>query len=435
METIILNRMYAGSYLEENIGHEVINLFKDDNGSNYIYINSSGAIDKKYNDSVKAVLLVRHVERGVLEVIAKAEGVKWEEGLEQVYYKDDEAIENQNKYIEDNEITYGDVLLSDIYKNGYGEIRITFKADEVIKVKKPVFLITDEDKLDKYENPYSLHEKNFATTSLKMYYTDKDHPQDFQALKDLLNDSEIWCDENTTEKIKEIDEFYSYDSHEGFLSVIKKEDDELVMSNLFFYIFNKEKNVFKKFVKEVLGIPDFDRDYTIFREKDNIDLLIETKGPIIVIENKIKSKINGENPKSPGKNIESQLSKYVKIACKNYCVNDKQDCKKICGDEKQDCKKVPKKLNFYIFAPDYNQMDLDKYKCGHRYEIITYKKIYEFYCKNAGKMLDVEYFKEFLYALKMHKESIDNTNYEKMKRKFIRNIRNSAPAFKKRKIN
>ena len=27
MNTIILNRMYAGSYLDENIGHEVINLF------------------------------------------------------------------------------------------------------------------------------------------------------------------------------------------------------------------------------------------------------------------------------------------------------------------------------------------------------------------------------------------------------------------------
>ena len=30
MKTIILNRMYAGSYLDENIGHEVINLFKDE---------------------------------------------------------------------------------------------------------------------------------------------------------------------------------------------------------------------------------------------------------------------------------------------------------------------------------------------------------------------------------------------------------------------
>ena len=37
---ILLNRMYAGNYLNDdyNIGHEVINLFKDDNGRNYIYV-------------------------------------------------------------------------------------------------------------------------------------------------------------------------------------------------------------------------------------------------------------------------------------------------------------------------------------------------------------------------------------------------------------
>ena len=412
MDTIILNRMYAGSYLDEseNIGHEVINLFKDDNGSNYIYINPSGAIDKKYNDSVKAVLLVKHVEMGVLEVIAKAKGTEWEKGIQQVHYKSEEEDENQNKYIEDNEITYGDVLLSNIYKNGKNEILITFKADEVLEVKKPVFLITDESKLDNYENPYFLNEKNFATTSLRMYYTDEDHPKDFQVLKDLI-DSDIWCDENTTKRIKEIDEFYSYESHEGFLSVIKKEDDELVMSNLFSYIFNQEKNVFRDFVDEVLGIADFNRDYTIFREKDNVDLLIETdnketENSVIIIENKIKSKINGEKLNSEGE-MESQLSKYVNYAKKEY--EDLYD---------------KGKVKFFIFAPDYNQIDLNKYKYGDKYTPIEYSKIYKFYCKNAGKMLDVEYFKEFLYALKMHKDSIDNTNYEKMKNKFIKNIKN-----------
>ena len=35
---IILTRMYVGSYLQNHIGHEIINLFRDDNGNNYIYI-------------------------------------------------------------------------------------------------------------------------------------------------------------------------------------------------------------------------------------------------------------------------------------------------------------------------------------------------------------------------------------------------------------
>ena len=397
MNTIILNRMYAGSYLDEseNIGHEVINLFKDDNGSNYIYINPYGNINKESDDSVKAVLLVKYVEKGVLEVVAKAEN------LQQVYYKKnhEDEINNQNEYIKENQITYGDVLLSDIYKNGNNEILITFKTDKLRTVKKPVFLIEDESKRYKYENHYYLPEKHFSTQSLKMYYPENKFPQDYDVFKKLLDDSSIWNKENTTKKI-DLDEIYTYESHEGFLSIIKKEDDELVISNLFSYIFNHKKDVFKDFVKEVLGIDDFKTDYSIYREKEHIDLLIEYENSVIIIENKIKSKINGEKSSLSGKK-ESQLSKYVKYAKENY--NDK-------------------KVYFYIFAPDYNQINLDIYEDGDKYKIINYSQIYDFYFKNAGRMININYFKEFLNVIYIHSMSTDNTNFEKMKKHFIKRI-------------
>ena len=269
--------MYAGSYLDENIGHEVINLFKDDNGSNYIYINQRGDINKKSNDSVEAVLLVKHVEKGVLEVVAKAED------LQQVYYKKnnlEEEIKDQNEYIKEHHITYGNVLLSDIYQNGDNELLITFKTNKLRTVKKPLFLIEEESKRYKYENHYFLPEKHFSTQSLKMYYTEDKFPQDYDVFRKLLNDSEIWNEENTTTKI-DLDEIYTYESHEGFLSVIKKEDDELIISNLFSYIFNHKKDVFRDFVDEILDIGDFKINYTIAREKDNIDLLIENEESVI----------------------------------------------------------------------------------------------------------------------------------------------------------
>ena len=182
MNAIILNRMYAGSYLDEdeNIGHEVINLFRDDNESNYIYINQKGDINKKSNDSVEAVLLVKYVEKGVLEVVAKAED------LQQVYYKKnnfDEEIKDQIEYIKEHHITYGNVLLSDIYQNGNTELLITFKTNKLRTVKKPVFLIEDESKRYKYENHYFLPEKHFSTQSLKMYYFENEFPQDFMCLE------------------------------------------------------------------------------------------------------------------------------------------------------------------------------------------------------------------------------------------------------------
>ena len=40
MGEILINQLFAGAYLQEgtNIGHEVINLFRDDNDENYLYI-------------------------------------------------------------------------------------------------------------------------------------------------------------------------------------------------------------------------------------------------------------------------------------------------------------------------------------------------------------------------------------------------------------
>lgn len=410
MKTIILNRMYAGSYLDEgeNIGHEVINLFKDDKGSNYIYINKDGKVNKNYD--VEAVLLVKHVEKGVLEVIAKAETLKL------VYDKKDDykqAIIHQNEYIKEKQIRYGGVLLSDIYENGDNELVMTFKTGKLRKVKKPVFLIEDETKKYKYGNQYYfLPKKHFSTQSLKMYYPENGElKQDYEKLKELLNDSEIWEGKNTTKKI-DLDEIHASYLHEGFLSIIKKENDELVISNLFSHIFNQERDVFKDFAKDVLKIKNFKKNYTILREKDNIDLLIKNDDAVIIIENKIKSKINGEESESSDGKRESQLSKYVKIAHDNYCD----------GLNEEDC---CKKLNFYIFAPDYNQIDLEKYKFGDKYTIINYSKIYKFYYENAGRMLDIEYFKEFLNALKIHTMSTDNINFEKMKKQFIKNIKDN----------
>ncbi len=42
---IILSRMYAGSYLKDKIGHEVINMFRADNGKNYVYISEGETHD------------------------------------------------------------------------------------------------------------------------------------------------------------------------------------------------------------------------------------------------------------------------------------------------------------------------------------------------------------------------------------------------------
>lgn len=52
-EAIVLNRMFTGDYLEDNIGHEVINLFKSDNGKFYLYLNALGSFHSDWKGRIK----------------------------------------------------------------------------------------------------------------------------------------------------------------------------------------------------------------------------------------------------------------------------------------------------------------------------------------------------------------------------------------------
>ena len=73
---ILLNIMYNGGYLQsenQNIGHEVINLFQSDNGNNYIYVLPYGNMAAKHNGKIETILLVKRHNASILEILAKAE--------------------------------------------------------------------------------------------------------------------------------------------------------------------------------------------------------------------------------------------------------------------------------------------------------------------------------------------------------------------------
>lgn len=396
-EVVILSRMYAGGYLQDKIGHEVINLFRADNGGNYIYINEDGRINPQYNDSVRAVLLVKYVEPGVMEVIAKAEGLK------QILYKTGDVQEessNQVSYVDNNHITYGGVPLYKVYTDGTIDDRIviTFQVEKLRKVKKPFYLIEDAQKVFAYDSFCHLPERHFSKQRLKMYYPKESFPQDYRLLEDTINNEAIWEANNTTEKL-DVNNDGGWQRHSSFLSIIKKEYDELVFSNMLAYFFEQNRQVFVEFTRDVLKIESFSKQFKIIREsKYNIDLWIEDENTVIIIENKIKSKINGVSHDIYGEKIQSQLSKYYREA------------KKECRD---------KEIHCFIFSPDYNSINLEKYESGDYYKIVKYSQIYDFYMKYAGRMLHTSYFCEFVDAISLHSSTIDNSNFEIMKSRFI----------------
>lgn len=323
---ILLNIMYTGTYLENenaNIGHEIINLFKADNGNNYIYVLPYGSMSKKHNDKIKTILLVRRCNSKIIEILAKATDLEQVAYIEKTFKNNKKEYikqhELQVKYIDENNITFGGVKPYKIYENNEGNdesIYITFKANTVRTVRKdlnPIYITTDKNN----SNCHFMEDvDHFPSQSPKMYIQEK--TKAFEVLENIINDETLW-DKNTTPKVQEIidDIKDDTDNKYNFINIIKKENDELVFSNLFKYIFDSNPNAFIKFVKEVLEIKDFSNDFMVLREKANIDLLILDKNNAIVIENKIKSSINGicERHDIGSELIQSQL-KNIKILLK-----------------------------------------------------------------------------------------------------------------------
>ena len=392
MKEILLNRMYVGSYLNNNIGHEVINLFKDDNGSNYIYVNPYGQLAKKHND-IESILLVRGVNANTVEIIAKAVGVI--PVLNNALPRNS-AKKEQQKYILKNKITYGGVFLHKIYycndgEDGENVVYISFKAQNVYYPKHQIFLTT-ENKLTK--NYIVLHDEIFPRQSLHWTYSSKSKA--YKILNKIVGDKKIWEQKNKTQEISDIAKS-SASRDFNFLNIVRKEYDEICYSNMLYYFLTNHKQLFKKFMQNVLDLKT-KGVYTIQREKEHIDLLIQDEKNFIVIENKIKSGINGVRHDIYSDLVQSQLLDYHRYADEN-------------------AKK--RKKSFFIFAPNYNRINLKNYEKSEDYKVSKYSVLYKFFCKNR---LDDKYYVDFLSALKIHTREIDNSNFEIMQERFAKTI-------------
>ena len=96
---LVLNRMYTGSYLSTNLGHEVINMFQADNGKHYLYLNAKGNFALEHKGQISEMLLVRYDGENKVEVLAWANGLTEVPGADNTYkkFKQDSAIFNMQK--------------------------------------------------------------------------------------------------------------------------------------------------------------------------------------------------------------------------------------------------------------------------------------------------------------------------------------------------
>ena len=480
--------------LEETIKEQnefIKNTIKED----YIKFNAQfhDEITFKENDVISDVSKLEKYYKKIsqaLTEISKKKAFPVEE--KQVRTKED--IEKYKKYLKDREeysiiplqklkhklqvkslrnVKYGNQSLEKIFEKNAGNDRalyVTFTAKDVkmIKPGNHIYLVNNSA----WKNVEALNEKNddkqgkvkvievsekfkFGNINLRRYIKSNEHQDIYTNILKQLDDLDDYWEQTrplTFEERKNLDQDNPHyidinPDKANFIDIIRKNYDELVYLNLFYYIFQKLPDLFIEFIKQYceLNIPKNYASYTVIREEGNIDLLVDIRDKdgniyLIAIENKIKSGINGIRHDETGKEVGNQLSKYIHYA-HGYKVSKGSDKTKYEYEKFDDEELLIKPYNsekckraFFIFAPSYkNFNDTEINKNMHEnayfveedfkkdnYNIVTHKEIYKFF--KDQKNVNIPYFKEFLYAIKEHMYDSDNLQERQMFERFAQRI-------------
>lgn len=405
-DEILISQLFAGSYLEagENIGHEFINLFAADDGNHYLYIPPNGIVGGHY---VQDVIFVRNYKPGTVEVIAVASGLE------------------PDPVPSPGEIEYAGLPLErlfrgNVYHDEEGEVidddylRVTFQAQNL---KAPagnrrIFLTLDPESdsggisnLNPEATAFTLYldstRKTIRNQSLRCYYSTENDARAYRALRDLIDEESLWAPHDEGIVLEGAGPRSAHvvaGAEPTLIEVIRKEDDELVFSNLLAYFFEYSHEGFREFAGSVLGIEDMDEIASIKREsKYNVDLWVESEKYVIVIENKIKSGINGITD-SGGSQLEKYYQKAVGEAGRDRC-------------------------RFFVFAPVYSSLDISQHNPEDAYRLIGYDQIYSFFADEDRRnrfYADSVHYQEFLKGLERHTKTMAELNFDTMRTRFLR---------------
>ena len=379
---IVFNHMFTGDYLNDNLGHEVINFFKADDGANYIYLCKDGKYSR--NEIPKYIIQVRRPHNTVrtLEIVNIAMNL--------------ELFKSQQ-----GSITYGGIPVTEIFENNkeQQEVCITFKAGLVIKPKThqyicyhdkndiPGAMVLDETIInEKGEEVYRFN----ISQQLREYFTDGD---DFYTLDAFC--TKAFDDYTKGKDWVNVDKDFLNEDNEEDTQILPADiygigTWELAYSNAFKYFLENNGCFLKSFCKLCLSkhgkSPELqllgnNAKPEIKREWQHIDLLIDYGKYLFVIENKIFSDLNGKD--------KDQLTEYEKT------VNGTEEYRS-------------KEKIFILLTPNHNKINID-----NNWTHIYYKDVYEI----CPKVID-EHFSTFVRMIELHIE--EDYNYGAMKRKFKR---------------
>ena len=458
-DKIALCRMFSGEYWKNpnNIGYESINVFLPDGEEekecpiSYMYLPASGDYDiKKIN--IKYVLLTQHIAKKlkltgnkkknkngkevdekntktIVRVIGIAEvedetlksdyqvvsqdytckhykciegGTEFDE-MQKIYAKDEKSsllykkagvLANIHKKQSERAktIEYSRKPLEDIFNKNtsFGDLNIltTLTVKGLSFPKQNIYLTNDADLFSSFilENDKVIQIDSNVSSQKQTTYID--FSKEF--IEKILSFGE-WEKAGTLDIAKFDKEFES-----SFLTLIGKENDEISYSNLFAHFLSYQDFCEKFFA--YLGMKNVILK-KVDREEANIDILVKSNGKTIVIENKVKSALNGHSEEDVnGEEFRDQLKRYYEYVECEY-----------------------KNGKYFIFAPNYNPINKENWggcmvngkliNMKDVWEVVRYDKILDFcdgYHGFDGSNEEWN-FNEFKKALKVHTvESLQN---------------------------
>ena len=467
---IVLNAMYSGKYLNDNLGHEIINLFKSDNPidiggkkyQNFIYLNPYGNFNSSYKGRIKDMLMVISVpKKNMFEVVGKATGLvdiftpvtgfnpKLDDEKTPQQQKAEKIVRSSQE-AQIKELQYGGKSLLELFdKDKQQAIFVTFAAESVCRPKKRLFIkflppVKDGVEINppSYDDRKSDSEDRFevllvssrkANQSQKQYFDagcdDDEEIEDVELLKELMADK-YWTTEKDREKI--ISTAYSLKgkpltfNKDSLFNICRIGDDELVFSNALAFYIEKYPRLFSEIFCLGLNNMSDEQHVIIEREWNHIDIYVTVGNQRRIIENKIHSGINcstAEVAKNKNKNPEakkeSQLGRYWTAVTKEL---------KVTEDTEEAFVKA------FLLCPDYKYFELnsekDDFIKGDKYTIIRYSELHKCLVKSdVYKEEDKpdRNFQDFVNALKKHSyNSIPELKYAEMEDQFKIRINNNA---------
>ena len=363
---LILNNMYVGGYLMfgENIGHEVINLLKAEDGKFYIYLNSQGTIpnntiEKCEKNSPIDVLMVRPMTGGVYKVLGLAKDCKIDHTVDSSNNKKEiyEKQKNVKYKINDKEFLLGDIYSKNTFKdnNEVETVLYTFISESVFVPKSDLYITNDEKMANSNDIIYFFPKTGKET--LRQYYYDFDLDKiinDFKGIYNNYNFEYLNVNNGEWKKLAKID-LNSSDhktiSDNNFYKAIRKDNDEVIVSNSIIHFLNilDKKNEFIEKVSNVKS--NFESP---LREEFNIDLLFsngkyKSVNEIVIIENKLDSGINGVRNYTSNNDFATMVADVTDRYLKRY-VESKND------KERSDiCKERTEKIYEYFKVEENKQ--------------------------------------------------------------------------------